>query len=220
MCWNENISLNTFIFTTAVMIFIWYNNTYTQYKLKEFTNWIAYFLFFSITSMQLIEYFLWKSINEKNKFNNTLFSILGWVVIRIIQPLFIILIIPDKYSMMRKMLFILYYSLLVMISVYKYFYNPFDFTTTIDKNGHLLWKWLDLKNFELIIGYFYLFLFTTLLLSYPVITIIFGAMFLYCYFNYHITWSSQWCWVCNSVLLYFLIKILFIMPYKEYKMLC
>ena len=74
MCWNENISLNTFIFTTAVMIFIWYNNTYTQYKLKEFQNWIAYFLFFSITSMQLIEYFLWKSINQKNKFNNTLFT--------------------------------------------------------------------------------------------------------------------------------------------------
>jgi hypothetical protein len=72
--------------------------------------------------MQLIEYFLWKSINEKNKFNNTLFSIIGWIVIRIIQPLFIILIIPDKYSMMKKMLFILYYSLLVLIHGYKYFY--------------------------------------------------------------------------------------------------
>jgi len=146
------------------MIFIWYNNTYTQYKLKEFTNWITYCLFFSITVMQLIEYFLWKSTNQKNKFNNTLFSIIGWIVIRIIQPLFIILIIPDKYSMMKKILFILYYSLLVLIHGYKYFYNPLDFTTTIDKNGHLLWKWLDLKNFELIIGYFYLFLFTTLLL--------------------------------------------------------
>lgn len=52
MCWNENISLNTFVFTTAVMIFIWYNNTYTQYKLKEFTNWITYCLFFSITMVR------------------------------------------------------------------------------------------------------------------------------------------------------------------------
>ena len=79
MCWNENISLNTFIFSTFVLIFIYYNNNYTQYKTKEFNDWKLYVLFFSFIIMQLVEYFLWKSIREKNTYNNTLFSIIGWI---------------------------------------------------------------------------------------------------------------------------------------------
>ena len=31
MCYNETISLNTFVFSMAVMAFIYYNNQYTQY---------------------------------------------------------------------------------------------------------------------------------------------------------------------------------------------
>lgn len=37
MCWNENVSLNTFLFSSFVLLLIFYNNTYTQYKIKHFT---------------------------------------------------------------------------------------------------------------------------------------------------------------------------------------
>jgi len=74
MCWNENVSLNTFIFGTATLVFIWYNNTYTQYKLLDFKNIFLYFVIFSYTSMQLVEYFLWKSIRNKNNFMNKIFQ--------------------------------------------------------------------------------------------------------------------------------------------------
>ena len=48
------------------------------------------------------------------------------------------------------------------------------------------------------------------------------GFFVYCYIKYYntLTWGSMWCWISNSVLLYFLIQILFISPYNEYKMLC
>ena len=62
MCWNENISLNTFVFSTMVMVFIYYNNEMTQYKTDTFKNKYMFFFFFSIVLMQLIEYFCGKAL--------------------------------------------------------------------------------------------------------------------------------------------------------------
>ena len=45
MCWNKEVSLNTFIFSTISLLFIYYNNTHTQYKLKEFINIYIYIIF-------------------------------------------------------------------------------------------------------------------------------------------------------------------------------
>lgn len=223
MCWNENVSLNTFLFTSFVLIFIFYNNNYTQYKIKEFEDWKVYLFFFSITSMQLVEYFLWKSIKQNNKYNNKLFSIIGWLLIRFIQPCCLILLIPDKYLSIKYLTFIIYFILAILFSVYKYLYNPVDFTTTIGKNNHLLWNWVKSNNsFESIINYFYMLLFIILFIKMPIITLIILIFYTYCYIYYYnnMTYGSMWCWMSNSVLLYFLIKILFIIPYKEYKMLC
>ena len=68
MCWNENISLNTFLFSIITLTFIYYNNEYTQYKIDSFNNKYVYIFFISIILMQLVEYFLWKSIKTKDKF--------------------------------------------------------------------------------------------------------------------------------------------------------
>lgn len=223
MCWNENVSLNTFLFTSFVLIFIFYNNYYTQYKIKEFDDWKVYLFFFSVTSMQLIEYFLWKSIKQHNKYNNKLFSIIGWILIRIIQPLCLILLIPDKYLTIKYLIFVIYFILFSIIYIYKYLYNPINFSTTIGKNNHLLWSWIKPQNkYESIMNYLYMLLFIILLIKIPIITILILIFYTYCYIYYYdnMTYGSMWCWLSNSVLLYFLIKILFIIPYKEYKMLC
>jgi hypothetical protein len=219
MCWNENVSLNTFIFTTSVLAFIWYNNTYTQYKLKDFKTPFLYLLFFTFTSMQLIEYFLWKSLKTKDHKSNQLFSMIGWIIIRIIQPLAILLIIPKGYDIIKYSLSIIYFLTLTIVSIYKQIYNPIDFTTPIDNNGHLYWKWLDLYNYERIVFVLYIIIFFTLILTYPIATSILLLLLVYDYFKYA-NFSSMWCWMCNSVLLYFLFKILFVLPYKEYNALC
>jgi hypothetical protein len=222
MCWNENISLNTFIFSVAVLFFIFYNNCCTQYKIAEFADWKMYALFFSFVVMQLIEYFLWKSIRQKDSYKNMIFSVLGWIVIRIVQPLILILLIPDKYLSIKYLSFLIYFILLIVISIYKYFYNPLEFTTIIGKNNHLLWNWLYLNNLENILSFVYFILFIPFFMRMPLIATISFAFLTYCYINYKstFTWGSMWCWISNSTLLYFLIQILFIMPYKEYKMLC
>jgi len=220
MCWNENISLNTFVFSSLVLIFIWYNNTYTQYKVEEFNHWSVYFFFISYASMQLVEYFLWKSIKEKDVVNNKLFSIFGWLLIRVVQPLAILLTLPNAYLTIRNIALFIYFSILIIVSIYKQLYNPVEFITSVNKNTHLSWKWVELKKYEKILGYLYFSLGFVLAIRLPVITLITLVILLYCYFNYYITWGSNWCWLLNSLLLFFLIKILFILPYKEYDALC
>ena len=85
MCWNTSVSLNTFVFSMFVLLFIIYNNTYTEYKIKELQNiWLCLFLA-SFIFMQLIEYFIWRNINDK--YYNKLFSILGTLLI-FSQPIF------------------------------------------------------------------------------------------------------------------------------------
>ena len=54
MCWNQYISLNTFIFSVFVLLLIAYNNEYTQYKTPFFSNKFVYFFFMSFISMKLI----------------------------------------------------------------------------------------------------------------------------------------------------------------------
>ena len=42
MCWNENVSLNTFLFSSFVLLLIMYNNAFTQYKINELNNVYIY----------------------------------------------------------------------------------------------------------------------------------------------------------------------------------
>lgn len=220
MCWNETISLNTFMFSSLVLIFIWYNNTYTQYKVKEFDHWSVYFFFLSFSSMQLVEYFLWKSIKTKDLVRNKLFSVVGWLLIRVVQPLAVILTLPTKFLTIKTTLLLVYFSILLIISVYKKLYNPVQFITQVNTNNHLRWKWVELAKYEKILYYLYLSLGFVLAIKLPIITLIIFLILLYSYFNYYMSWGSTWCSLVNSILLFFLIKILFILPYKEYTKLC
>jgi hypothetical protein len=220
MCWNENVSLNTFIFGIAALLFIWYNNNYTQYKLNEFNNIYFFYVIISFISIQLVEYFLWKSIRYKNNDMNKIFSIIGWVFIRILQPLSIILLIPSGYNTMKNVLFTLYFLFFILIYLYKFFYNQVVFVTSIHKNGHLDWKWAYLYNYERILFVLYMIIFLTLFLTAPDLAFIGIVTILYSMNNIRSTFGSMWCWVSNSILFYYLIQILYVLPYLENKQMC
>ena len=101
MCWNEHVSLNTFIFSIFVLLLIAYNNKYTQYKIEMFNNKFVYIFFASFITMQLIEFFLWRNLNNPRL--NNLFSIMGSLLL-IIQPIASLLILKDdnlKYKLIQ-----------------------------------------------------------------------------------------------------------------------
>ena len=58
MCWNEHVSLNTFLFSSFVLLLIIYNNLFTKYKIQELNNTFVYLFIASFVVMQLIEFFI------------------------------------------------------------------------------------------------------------------------------------------------------------------
>ena len=224
MCWNKEISINTFFFTLFVLGFILYNNLCTRYKIKEFKDCYSYLFILSFTTIQLIEFYLWESLDKNDKNMNSVFSKLGFILI-IIQPIASILTISNEKKK-NKALILYLYALFAFI-VYKIVYNPINFSTYKGKDCHLAWNWLTVNGIE------YMFLLVWLCtITYPffcnftsenkvflALSIVsFTVTFMYKR-NYN-TWGSYWCWICNFIGFYYLILILVIKPYLEYKSLC
>ena len=211
MCWNADISINTFLFGIFATLFIFLANTYTKYKQELFKNPLVYVLLIQIASMQLIEFFLWRNLKNE-KLNKLLTRIGSFIVVS--QPLTIMLMIPNKNIILPILLCYLLFSIIQRLLTT-------TSTITSIKNGHLSWGWIDIKDklsifvflsFYILSAYFVnhlLFLFTliTLLIS----------LFFYLKDN---TFGSMWCWSFNIFLLYCIIDILIIKPFKEYNNVC
>ena len=219
MCWNKDISINTFLFACFSLIFIYLTNTFTKYKLVEFKNPIIYLFLFAVAIMQLIEYFLWKNLNNMSM-NILLSKIASYIIF--IQPLIIMSMIPIVN--IKYLLIVIYILFITIYLQYKMLYNPIHFYTSIGKNGHLSWEWMNLKGYENIFFIIYLILEITALLfinnvviSSFIIILLFLSLFYYFKYN---TFGTMWCWATNFILLYFIIKILIILPYYEYNSLC
>ena len=153
MCWNQYVSLNTFVFSAFVLVLIIYNNKYSPYKLDELNSIYAYFFLMSFFVMQLIEFFLWRNLNNKEL--NKLFSNLGALLL-LLQPVASLTLLKD-IDLRNKML------TLYIIPAFSYFIYEFankDFLTVVSKTGHLKWDWIDLsgnKQILLIAWLFFLF---------------------------------------------------------------
>jgi hypothetical protein len=220
MCWNKDISLNTFLFGILSLLFIYYTNTYSKYKSTTFKNPLVYLFLLSVTSMQLIEYFLWKNINNKSK--NEFYSKIASVII-VIQILILIFMITNK-----KLKYIIFSLFLFFILLYMfyYFYNKnssLHFKTSIGKNGHLSWEWMNYKGYENIWLFIWLlfyiipaFTINNFIISFFLLISLFGSL-IYLKEN---TFGSMWCWIGNIFFLYFIIDILIIKPFYEYNSLC
>lgn len=213
MCWNEDVSINTFMFACGSLAFIFVTNRFTRYKTPFFDNPFMYLFFLAVANIQFMEFFLWKHL--KNKQQNEYFSKLLLFFI-VLQPLFLIAMIPELTFRCIMLILYLFYFL-----VYSYLIKTKCYTS-IGKNGHLCWEWMNFKGkYKILILFFLLFYIipalkinNTLLTLFIIILLCLSLLF---YFKYN-TFGTMWCWISNSVLFYFLLNILLIQPYLNHSL--
>jgi hypothetical protein len=194
MCWNKEVSLNTFIFSSFVL----FNNI-----------WVILF-FISFILMQLIEFMIWKNID--NKIENEFYSKIALLLL-FLQPVASLMTLKDNVIRFNM---ILVYLSLASLSIFK-FINK-DVKSVVSEYGHLKWNFLTKNNdFYIFMCWLVFFLFSFFYnRTYP--GLIFGLiMLLLVYYNYSNdgTVGSMWCWVVNSVMIYSAAKLLIYLPFRE-----
>lgn len=213
MCWNESVSLNTYLFSMSVLLLIMYNNAYTKYKIKELDNIWFYLFFASFISMQLVEFFIWRNINDK--YYNNVFSVAGALLL-LSQPIFSLMIVSN--IQLRNILLVLY-SVNIPYIIYKIFNSPIY--SEVAKNGHLRWNWYNTKIIPHLVWTFFL-IFSFFYEKHFVLGIFGLGLFAISYYNYKndTTYSSMWCWFVNSIMLYYAAYLLIYLPFLEKGKIC
>lgn len=203
MCWNKGVSLRTFLFTTFILILI----VVAEHKSIAFDNIFMYIFLISFTSMQLFEYFIWVSIETNNEILNKLASFGAWFLIRVLQPISALFLLPDKYVYLREILLPIYTISFTGTTIYKSILNPIQFKTVVNKNGHLEWMWNKLDGYELNNIWMYWFCMTTLFIPFPITFLLSMIALLFSVLRYKYTWGSNWCYLVNAIMIYYLIDI-------------
>lgn len=213
MCWNKDVSLNTFIFSSFVLGLIIYNNKYTQYKIDELNNIYVYLFFMSFILMQLFEFFIWRNIN--NSLFNKIFTIMATLLL-LVQPIATNMLISDK--VVQQSLLLIYLICMIPIAVYRFMTKKIN--STVSKLGHLQWNMLLYKSKldrVLLVLWFIFFLFP-LFYEGKKYGFLFGLITLlivsYNYYNDG-TVGSMWCWVVNSIMIYYAVYLLFYLPFLK-----
>ncbi len=215
MCWNQYVSINTFVFGIFGLLLIAFNNKYSSYKLEVFNNNYAYLFMLSFIFMQLFEFILWRNYN--NLTINNITSILGFLLLTI-QPIASLLLLTN-ISLRNQLLTV--YSIPAIIFI---IYNLFNakIHTILSPSGHLAWKWTFYnerdKLTDFIVKIFYLFF----LFFAPIYNKYYKSLallFLYMLFIYYLgndgSSGSIWCLTVNLIILYFVLQILVVMPFNE-----
>jgi hypothetical protein len=162
--------------------------------------------------MQLIEFFLWKSIENNDKQMNYTFSVLGFILI-LFQPIASIMLLTSDIS---NILMPIYSFIIFIYLILRCIFNPINFQTTLGRHGHLAWNWLENKDYWEIIIFIWLgfLVYTKKVFIIPLIGVL---VFLYTYFKYRKSneWGSIWCWLINSICLYLLFDVLIVVPYYK-----
>ena len=213
MCWNAAVSLNTFLFSSFVLVLIIYNNSYTKYKIQELNSVWKYIFIASFVLMQLIEFFIWRNLN--NPFYNNLFSTIGLVLLHM-QPVASIMIITNTH--LRNILLLSYSILAIPYLIYKLITQ--NIRSVKSTNGHLSWKF-DIHNVVFIIWLmFFLFSFVYERKWYLILFALVTLMIAYINYINHNTMASMWCWFINSFMIYYVGYLLFYLPFLEKMKIC
>lgn len=222
MCWNADISLNTFLFAILSLLFVFLTQTFSQYKIELFSNSYSpyvYLFFVEVACIQLIEFFLWR--NLKNKSLNENISYLGsWLIG--LQPPILFMMVPD--ISIRNSLLGSYILFILVYYGYQYVYHPFHFHTTVAENGHLKWGVLDLHGYENIFLFVFLlfYILPLIFIQNNLFTFFLAfsmAVSLFFYLREG-TFGTMWCWMANLFFLLVLVNILLVLPFNQYHGLC
>lgn len=198
MCWNATVSLGTFLFATFV------SGLATITQAIPTVNILASYTF---ASMQLVEYFLWKTLSDPDA--NAFYSKIGLGVL-ILEPITSIVRIRDpKYKMITLSLFGVF--TITFFTVHPL--GSIDFSTHEACNGHLAWHFLDISpafayTFSGFLGAHILF---NEPLYYALPLFLFGYMGLL-WLSIQLYWDSgtygsNWCFVSNVLYLGYLYKV-------------
>jgi hypothetical protein len=213
MCWNQYVSINTFIFGIFVLLLVALNNEYSSYKIDLFKNPYAYIFILSVISMQFFEFLLWRNIN--NPLINNIVSTFGLILLAI-QP-FMSLLLINNIKLRNNLLFI--YSVPTLIFLI-YTISTTNIHTKISKSGHLAWYWTNsnvplLDIFALI--FYLIFLFFPVIYNkyYTVLLFLLVFFIIKHYYDKDKSSNSLWCFFVNIIMLYFLAQILLVLPLNE-----
>jgi hypothetical protein len=188
MCWNERVSLNTYIVALFGTIFALANGFPAQII-------IALHIF---SCMQLVEYFIWKNLDNTEW--NQFFSLIGLIIL-VLEPVTAILLI--EHGIVRNTMLLLY---CIFIALLLYLYYPWKPYTRIAKNKHLQWDWWPkTQQFYLIMFVWGLFLLLPIFLAKYYILLAFSIITaIISYITYYVagTAGSMWCWIANGIWLF------------------
>jgi len=214
MCWNASVSLNTFLFSAFVLCLIIYNNSFTKYKIDELNNKWVYLFMASVLFIQLIEFFIWKNIN--NKFYNNIFSISAALLL-IMQPVASIMILTNVK--LRNLLLISYLVLAIPFTIYKF--STTHIHSVISESGHLRWQFFGATSITWI-TWLCFFLFSFVYEKKWVGLFLGSTALLITFINYNNdhTLGSMWCWSVNSIMIYYAFYLLIVLPFKEKLGIC
>jgi hypothetical protein len=162
-------------------------------------------------SMQLIEFFIWKNIN--NKYYNKIFTILAFILV-FCQPIASLMLL--KNHLLRNIILLPYLIIGIPYIIYSIFTKKFG--SIVSSSGNLIWN-IKIHRFCFWIWLFLL-LFSFLYeqkWGHVLFAIITFSIFIY---KERSTAGSVWCWFINSISIYLAIYLLFYLPFYENKQIC
>lgn len=184
MCWNANVSLNTYILGLFACILAYFNNKLGLANVLFVQTWM---------SMQLIEYFIWSKT-----FSNRLLSQIAFMCI-VLQPMVGILSISNHQNIIKYVSLAGYLCFATITMALKP-WSKIDFSSIPSSNGHLAWNWLKYSKPIMLIWFLFLsvkFIANKEWISYVFLCI--SAGITYSLYHKTYTWGSLWCWLCNFV---------------------
>jgi len=185
MCWNAEVSLQSFGIGIAAVLLMWLKGSPPA----------RIFCLLSISIMQFIEFIVWTFYN--NSAINTAAAMAASALLAI-QPLASLSLIPSAQATLRNTLISIYVTLQSILFTQTE-HNLSKYHMRKGANGHLQWLWLERKPISFVVyAVYFTFLFLPLiiikdwlLLSAGLVTLLFSF---YSFWKTN-TWGSMWCWI-------------------------
>lgn len=200
MCYNATVSLETFLLgMMAIGVVV----TLNEYKCS------LVLIVFSVTSMQLLEYFVWLQIDNGSTFWLSLIaSVILFSQVALINWFYL-------QGLERCVCFVI----LGVLTGYCYYYCFTNGLFFMDKgaNGHLRWHFLQLHPVLIIFMLlFYMYpLWRTAQYAMLCVAVVMLDVSLYFHYKYG-TWGSMWCYFSNVLWIFMVGNSLYLKFRKRY----